>query len=73
MSLVHHLGTVITDAAAMNCLPSVYGYLGDATVLDCCSALYFLFLLLLSGDIELNPGPITGKVKLYYSHYLMHY
>ena len=28
--------------------------------------LFLLFLLILSGDIELNPGPITGK------HYIIH-
>ena len=29
-------------------------------------ALYFIFrLLLLSGDIEFNPGPITGKIESY--------
>lgn len=26
-----------------------------------CISLYLFFLLLLSGDIELNPGPMTGK------------
>ena len=29
-----------------------------------CMNLFLYLLLLLSGDIELNPGPITGKITL---------
>ena len=30
--------------------------------------LFLLFLLILSGDIELNPGPITGKHNIIHEH-----
>ena len=34
---------------------------GDVTNLVFSLIMFFFFLLILSGDIELNPGPLTGK------------
>ena len=46
----------------MNCLQSLVLFI--ATIGSSSDLIYYLvllLLLLLSGDVELNPGPITGK------------
>ena len=49
----------------MNCLQSLVLFI--ATIGSNSDLIYYLvllLLLLLSGDVELNPGPITGKHTL---------
>ena len=47
----------------MNCLQSLVLFI--ATIGSSSDLIYYLvLLLLLSGDVELNPGPTTGKHTL---------
>ena len=51
----------------MNCLQSLVLFIHVATIGSSSDLIYYLvllLLLLLSGDVELNPGPITGKHTL---------
>ena len=55
----------IITGTVMNCLQSLVLFI--ATIGSSSDLIYYLvllLLLLLSGDVELNPGPITGKHTL---------
>ena len=64
-----HTIDVTTDNSRINGVTRIWWIRGLTFHLVC----GLLFLLILSGDIELNPGPITGNIKHYINDIVLMY